>query len=99
MDTSADISVFGSPAGDSIAPLMSPSTPATTAPHRSVSFGNLNSGNATSPGAGHVDRPMRLPEIYAAAEAAIQTTITDQKLKDALSSVEKFEVEQYTCTV
>jgi hypothetical protein len=42
---------------------------------------------------------MRLPEIYAAAEAAIQTTITDEKLKDALSSVEKFEVGQYVCTV
>ena len=90
--SNADIRIFGSPAGDSVVPVTSPSIPITAAPSRSVSFGSLSSGNATSQSPGHADRPMRLPEIYAAAEAAIQSTITNEKLKDALSSVEKFEV-------
>lgn len=39
-----------------------------------------------------IDRPMRLAEIYVAAEHALQHTISDTDLWKSLSSVEDFEV-------
>ena len=39
-----------------------------------------------------IDRPMRLAEIYVAAEHALRNTITDADLKKSLSSTEEFEV-------
>lgn len=84
------LSMKESPAGDAAASLTSPPRSVANTPARSVSFGPLSPGNAgTSPSL--IDRPMRLPEICAAAEVAIQNTITDEKLRAGLSSVEKFE--------
>ncbi|KAK6154318.1 hypothetical protein DH2020_008566 [Rehmannia glutinosa] len=47
----------------------------------------------SSPGnfEGSIDRPMRLAEIYVAAEHALRNTISDVKLWESLSSIEKFE--------
>lgn len=39
-----------------------------------------------------LDRPMRLAEIYVAAEYALQSTISDPELWKSFSSVEEFEV-------
>lgn len=39
-----------------------------------------------------VDRPMNLPEIQAAAEHALLSSITDEQLRKSLSSPEDFEV-------
>lgn len=39
-----------------------------------------------------IDRPMRLAEIYVAAEHALQNTISDTDLWKSLLSVEEFEV-------
>lgn len=47
----------------------------------------------SSPGIeGSIDRPMRLAEIYVAAEHALQNTISAAELWTSLSSVEEFEV-------
>lgn len=81
------LSLKESPAGDGVASLTSPPRTVTA---RSVSFGPLSPGNAGS-SPGRIDRPMRLPEIHAAAEYALHTTITTEKLEAALSSVEGFE--------
>lgn len=64
---------------------MPPSTKAHT-PH----FSRTNS----SPGIfdGSIDRPMRLAEIYVAAEHALRSTISDSNLWKSLSSMEEFEV-------
>ncbi|KAK6132777.1 hypothetical protein DH2020_033479 [Rehmannia glutinosa] len=47
----------------------------------------------SSPGnfEGSIDRPMRLAEIYVAAEHALRNTISDVKLCESLSSIEEFE--------
>lgn len=81
----------GSPAGDSATSLTHPPQTVATTPARSVSFGPLSPVNSSA-SPSRIDRPMRLPEIWAAAEVAIQNTITDEKLRSGLSSVEKFEV-------
>lgn len=39
-----------------------------------------------------IDRPMRLAEIYVAAEHSLQNTISDSNLWKELSSVMEFEV-------
>ncbi|KAI5076400.1 hypothetical protein GOP47_0008465 [Adiantum capillus-veneris] len=79
-----------SPAGENAISLTSPPQVAASSPSRSVSFGPLSSGNAgASPN--RIDRPMKLPEICAAAEYAIQSIISDERLRIGLSSVEKFE--------
>lgn len=39
-----------------------------------------------------IDRPMRLSEIYVAAEHALQKTISDPGLWQSMSSLEEFEV-------
>lgn len=41
---------------------------------------------------GSIDRPMRLAEIFVAAEHALRNTISDVELWKCLSSVEEFEV-------
>lgn len=41
---------------------------------------------------GSIDRPMRLAEIFVAAEHALRNTISDADLWKSLSSVEEFEV-------
>lgn len=41
---------------------------------------------------GSIDRPMRLAEIFVAAEHALRNTISDAELWKSLSSVEEFEV-------
>lgn len=47
----------------------------------------------SSPGfEGSFDRPMRLAEIYVAAEHALKSTISDAELQKSLSSIEEFEV-------
>lgn len=43
-----------------------------------------------------IDRPMRLTEIYVAAEHALQKTISDPGLWKSMSSVEEFEVSSLT---
>ncbi|KAI3466144.1 hypothetical protein Pfo_022807 [Paulownia fortunei] len=47
----------------------------------------------SSPGnfEGSIDRPMRLAEIFVAAEHALRNTISDAELSKSLSSVEEFE--------
>ncbi|CAA0840338.1 Trafficking protein particle complex II-specific subunit 130 homolog [Striga hermonthica] len=47
----------------------------------------------SSPGnfEGSIDRPMRLAEIYVAAENALRNTISDSKLWNSLASAEQFE--------
>lgn len=71
--------------GSDVSSRMPPSTKAQT-PH----FSRTNS----SPGFfdGSIDRPMRLAEIYVAAEHALRSTISDPNLWKSLSSVEEFEV-------
>lgn len=39
-----------------------------------------------------IDRPMRLAEIYVAAEHALRNTISNPDLLNSLSSLEEFEV-------
>lgn len=39
-----------------------------------------------------IDRPMRLAEIYVAAEYALHSTISNPELWKSFSSVEEFEV-------
>lgn len=39
-----------------------------------------------------IEPPMKLPEVQAAAEHALLTSISDETLRKALSSVEGFEV-------
>lgn len=48
----------------------------------------------SSPGnfEGSIDRPMRLAEIYVAAEHALRNTISDSELWKSFSSVTEFEV-------
>ncbi|KAJ7527532.1 hypothetical protein O6H91_16G059700 [Diphasiastrum complanatum] len=48
-------------------------------------------GQSPSPSRSGIDKPMKLPEIQAAAEGALLKIITDERLKKALSSVEGFE--------
>jgi hypothetical protein len=55
-----------------------------------ISMSRTNSSPGTFDGS--VDRPMRLAEIYVAAEHALKHTISDADLWKALSSVEEFEV-------
>ncbi|KAL0311093.1 UNVERIFIED_CONTAM: Trafficking protein particle complex II-specific subunit [Sesamum angustifolium] len=49
--------------------------------------------NLSSPGGfeGSIDRPMRLAEIYVAAEHALRNTISDENLWKSLSSIQEFE--------
>ncbi|XP_058219779.1 trafficking protein particle complex II-specific subunit 130 homolog isoform X1 [Rhododendron vialii] len=70
--------------GSDVSSRMPPSTKAHT-PH----FSRTNS----SPGIfdGSIDRPMRLAEIYVAAEHALHSTISDPNLWKSLSSMEEFE--------
>ena len=49
---------------------------------------NSSPGNFESP----LDRPMRLAEIFVAAEHALRLTISDHDLLKALSSTQDFEV-------
>lgn len=49
---------------------------------------NSSPGNFES----SIDRPMRLAEIFVAAEHALQHTISNCELWKSLSSVEEFEV-------
>ena len=49
---------------------------------------NSSPGNFESP----LDRPMRLAEIFVAAEHALRLTISDHDLLKTLSSVQDFEV-------
>ena len=57
---------------------------------RAISMSRTNSspGNFES----MIDRPMRLAEIYVAAEHALWNTISDADLRKSLSSTEEFEV-------
>lgn len=61
---------------------------------RAVSMSRTNSspGNFES----SIDRPMRLSEIYVAAEHALKKTISDPDLWKSLSSLEEFEVGSLT---
>lgn len=54
----------------------------------SMSRTNSSPGNFES----SIDRPMRLSEIYVAAEHALKKSITDPDLCKSLSSLEEFEV-------
>ncbi|KAK4420679.1 Trafficking protein particle complex II-specific subunit [Sesamum alatum] len=49
--------------------------------------------NLSTPGGfeGSLDRPMRLAEIYVAAEHALRNTISEEKLWKSLSSIQEFE--------
>lgn len=49
--------------------------------------GPVNAENSVS-----LDRPMRLSEIYVAAEHALKQTISDPNLLMSLSSLQEFEV-------
>ncbi|MCO5582966.1 hypothetical protein L7F22_036870 [Adiantum nelumboides] len=79
-----------SPAGENAISSTSPSQMVAASPARSVSFGPLSSGSAVA-SPNRIDRPMKLPEICAAAEYAIQNVITDERIRTGLSCVEKFE--------
>ncbi|KAH7289351.1 hypothetical protein KP509_31G071500 [Ceratopteris richardii] len=80
---SMSMSANGDLTGSLNSPGAGPSTPI-----RSVSFGTTaKAGAATN----RYDRPMKLPEICAAAEFAIQSMVTDEKLLKGLSSAENFE--------
>lgn len=54
----------------------------------SMSRTNSSPGNFES----SIDRPMRLAEIYVAADHALQHTISNPDLWKSLSSLEEFEV-------
>lgn len=71
--------------GDSSASdmMLSPSTKSHT---NSISRTNSSPGIESS-----IDRPMRLSEIYVAAQHAMKNTISDPNLWKSLSSVEEFE--------
>ena len=71
--------------GSDVSSKMSPSAKVHTI---SMSRTNSSPGNFES----SIDRPMRLAEIYVAAEHALQDTISDPNLLKSLSSVEEFEV-------
>ena len=70
--------------------LDSSGTPSAVQKMSSVSM----SRTLSSPGNfdGSIDRPMRLAEIFVAAEHALRNTISDAELWKSLSSVEEFEV-------
>lgn len=70
--------------GSDVSSRMSPSTKAHTA---LFSRTNSSPGNFDS----SIDRPMRLAEIYVAAEHALRSTISDPNLWKSLSSMEEFE--------
>ncbi|PSS16211.1 Trafficking protein particle complex II-specific subunit like [Actinidia chinensis var. chinensis] len=70
--------------GSDVSSKMSPSAKVHTI---SISRTNSSPGNFES----SIDRPMRLAEIYVAAEHALQNTISDPNLWKSLSSVEEFE--------
>ncbi|XAR56575.1 hypothetical protein NMG60_11037116 [Bertholletia excelsa] len=77
-------SVFVDGSGSDISSKMFPSAKAQTI---TMSRTNSSPGNFES----SIDRPMRLAEIYVAAEHALQSTISDPNLWKSLSSVEEFE--------
>jgi len=58
------------------------------APANSMSRTNSSPGNFDS----SIDRPMRLAEIFIAAEHALKQTISSPELWKSLSSSEEFEV-------
>ncbi|GFP78584.1 trafficking protein particle complex ii-specific subunit 130 homolog [Phtheirospermum japonicum] len=72
-----------------------PNANESSGPPSSLPKGNSVSMSRTfsSPGNfdGSIDRPMRLAEIYVAAEHALRNTISDAELWTSLSSVEGFE--------
>ncbi|XP_048235084.1 trafficking protein particle complex II-specific subunit 130 homolog isoform X2 [Ricinus communis] len=65
----------------------SPGTSPLNKANISMSRTNSSPGNFD----GSIDRPMRLAEIYVAAEHALERTISDADLWKSLSSVEEFE--------
>ena len=67
---------------------MSPLSPPQKARTSSMSRTNSSPGNFES----LIDRPMRLAEIYVAADQALQHTISNPDLWKSISSIEEFEV-------
>jgi hypothetical protein len=74
----------GSDASIKTSPLSPPQKVRTS----SMSRTNSSPGNFES----SIDRPMRLAEIYVAADHALQHTISNPDLLKSLSSIEEFEV-------
>ncbi|XP_059441015.1 trafficking protein particle complex II-specific subunit 130 homolog isoform X2 [Corylus avellana] len=66
---------------------MSPLSPPQKVRTSSMSRTNSSPGNFES----SIDRPMRLAEIYVAADHALQHTISNHVLRKSLSSLEEFE--------
>lgn len=83
----------GSPAVDGRASPSPPSTPPQVQPV-SPALPPPNPGTLQRPTS--IDPPMKLPEVQAAAEHALLTSITDESLRKALSSAEGFEVQSCT---
>lgn len=65
--------------------------PPSTLPQESIS-GADSSSPETLKKQKSIETPMKLPEVQAAAEHALLTSISDETLRTALSSVEGFEV-------
>lgn len=61
---------------------------------KTISMSRTNSSPGNFDGA--MDRPMRLAEIYVAAEHALEHTISNADLWKSLSSLEEFEVSKLT---
>ncbi|XP_068639813.1 trafficking protein particle complex II-specific subunit 130 homolog [Aristolochia californica] len=68
-------------------PKMSPSNKPQLSTMTRINSGPGNLENTALP----LDRPMRISEIYVAAEYALQRTISDPELWKSLSSIEEFE--------
>ncbi|KAA8523852.1 hypothetical protein F0562_010275 [Nyssa sinensis] len=77
-------SVFVDGSGSDVSLRMSPSPKVNV-----ISMSRTNSSPGTFESS--IDRPMRLSEIYVAAEHALQKTISDPDLWKSLSSVKEFE--------
>ncbi|CAN6453488.1 unnamed protein product [Victoria cruziana] len=77
----------GSPASDGLS-----TSPLNKTPKASMSRASSGPANVESPlSQVHVDRPMKLSEIYVAAGHALQCTVSDSDLWESLSSVQSFE--------
>jgi len=84
----------GSPAGDAadaaVAAVAAAPVPPPALPQESIS--GADSSHETLQKHNSIEPPMKLPEVQAAAEHALLTSISDETLRTALSSVEGFEV-------
>ncbi|CAN6453489.1 unnamed protein product [Victoria cruziana] len=86
-DGRQNLIVKDGPASDGLS-----TSPLNKTPKASMSRASSGPANVESPlSQVHVDRPMKLSEIYVAAGHALQCTVSDSDLWESLSSVQSFE--------